>query len=741
MKSILKNVIFLACTLLALGHGVSAQTISGTVNERVNGRSIPLPGVNIYWLGTTQGTTTDSVGRYAIAPAPPADRLVFSFVGYLSDTITVGTRTTLDVTLRGGATLGEVTVSGASTVIDRLSPIQTEILTTRTLAKAACCNLSETFETNASVNVTFSDAVTGSKQIQMLGLSGNYIQLTAENVPGIRGLASTFGLNYIPGTWISSIDVGKGVGSVTTGYEAMTGAINVELQKPDARERVYVNGYANSFGRVEANLNLSRPLNKRWSVGLLSHASTFQNELDQNGDRFMDLPKYNQYNGILRAKYSGERFMAQFGVKALTEDRLGGQLSSVPGQRYSFTNDTRRLEFFSKTARLYPDQPYKGLGLIVNAVDHEQSSMFGLIPYDGRQRTLYGNLIYQTILGNTNHTVKTGLSYLYDEYRERYRGSPFNRTESVPGVFGEYTYTYPERFSLVLGNRLDFHNLFGTQWTPRVHFKYHIHGRLTARASAGRGFRVPNALAENYGLLVSSRAVQFLNPVQPEISWNYGTSLTYEFPLLGQPATLVFDYYRTTFQNQLVVDLEHPTHVYFYNLRGQSFSNSFQAELNAQPVKRLEMKLAYRFFDVRQAMGVPTGERVVLPRMMVSRDRVLFNIGYALPYDKWKADFTLQWNGPRRIPVLTAPSLLEFNYRNMPTEQAPAFANLNAQVSRAFRTFEIYLGGENLSNFRQQDPITNPGNPFGPRFDAAARNWGPITGRMIYAGFRYKVKR
>ncbi|WP_128544171.1 TonB-dependent receptor [Larkinella soli] len=714
-----------------------APAVHGLVTERVNGKTNPLTGVNVYWAGTGLSAVTDSSGHYAIQRPDTLNRLVFRFVGFRADTLTVTDQTRLDVTLTSDNTLQEVTVQGASTQIDRMSPIQTELLTTRTLAKAACCNLSESFETNASVNVSYSDAVTGAKQIQMLGLSGNYVQTNIENIPTIRGLASTFGLNYVPGTWISSIDIGKGVGSVVNGYEGMTGAINVELQKPDARERVYANAYVNSFGRVEGNLNLSKPLSEAWSVGFLGHASTLQTRIDQNGDNFLDLPLYTQYNGILRAKYSRERFMTQFGVKALYEDRTGGQ-NVLPNGRpgYRFGAETRRMEWFSKTARLYPEKPYKGLGFILNAVVHDQKSYFGFIPYDGRQKSLYGNLIYQSIIGTTNHSFKAGASYLLDDYREWYRDTLMTRTESVPGIFGEYTYKYLEKLTLVAGGRLDFHNRFGTQFTPRFHAKYDLTDNLTLRASAGRGFRVPNALAENYGYLVSSRSIVWNQKLRPEISWNYGGSLTNEFQLFGRKATFTADFYRTDFRAQLFVDLEHPGEIHFHNLYGKSFANSLQLELNYEPVKRLEVKLAYRLFDVRQSMTVPSEDTLLLPKMMISRDRVLFNIGYALPYDKWKFDLTVQWNGRKRIPYLRAGDA----YASVPLDYAPGFYNINAQVSRAFRTWEVYLGGENLGNFRQANPIVSASDPFGKDFDAAARVWGPITGRMIYLGFRYKIK-
>ena len=724
----------------------AVSIVRGSVGETVNGKRVPLIGATVLWAGTSMGTVTDSVGRFKIPIQPIVSQLVVSYVGYQSDTLVItDPAAEAAVTLwadspTAGRTLQEVTVSGSPGQIDRLNPIQTEFISQRTLAKAACCNLSESFETNASVSVSYADAVTGARQIQFLGLGGQYVQTNVENIPTVRGLATAFGLNYIPGTWITSIDVGKGAGSVVNGYESMSGQMNIELQKPDSPDRLFLNGYVNSFGRVEGNVNWSKPMGKKWSVGVLGHASTLRTEIDQNHDGFRDLPLYTQLNAINRYKYSTDRFMAQFGVKVLYDDRDGGQLSSFGQSRYKFGNTTKRLEFFSKTAKLYPDQPYKGLGLILNALNHEQMALFGFRPYAGRQRTVYANLIYQSIIGNTNHAYKAGISYLLDDYQEQLGALQTSRTESVPGVFAEYTYTYPEKLTVVLGGRFDYHNLFGPQWTPRAHLKYTLSPNLSLRASAGRGFRVPNYLGENFGLFVSSRAIINEAQLRPELSWNYGGSLTNDFTLLGKRASLVLDYHRTDFQNQLFVDIEHPREIHFHNLYGKSFANSFQAELNYQPVRRMDIKVAYRLFDVRQSMSVPSGDTLLLPRMMISRDRLLLNVGYALPYDKWKFDATLQWNGPRRIPYLRTDAGTD--YATVPREFSPGYYNLNAQVSRAFRSgFELYVGGENLTGFRQANPIVVANDPFGVDFDAGSRVWGPITGRMVYMGFRFKPAR
>jgi len=734
-------------TLFLISTPLWAQRVGGFVYEqaKTNNKLKPLTGANVYWAGTTQATSTDTIGKFLIPRVVQSNILVISYVGFQNDTIRISSESELLIVLKSDQTLKEVTVTAGASSIDRLSPHQTEIITSRALAKAACCNLSESFETNASVSVSYSDAVTGAKQIQMLGLNGTYIQTNVENIPSIRGLSTTFGLNFVPGSWIQSIDVGKGAGSVVNGYESMTGQINVELQKPDSREKLYFNTYVNNFGRTELNLNLARQINKKWSTGLLTHGSALRTRIDNNKDGFLDMPLYSQANVINRWKYQSDKMMAQFGVKALYEDRTGGQTSFRPGMKgtakaYGFGANINRYEVFSKIARLFPDKPYKGLGLIMSASVYDSKSYFGFADYDAKQKTLYGNLIYQSIIGNTNHAYKTGLSYLLDDYNEAYKDIIRIRKESVPGAFFEYTYNHLDKFLVVAGGRVDIHNLYGTQWTPRLHLKYNLSSQTTLRASAGRGFRVANPLAEYYGNLVSWRTVSFLEKIRPEISWNYGASLTREWNLGNMKGNVIVDFYQTRFENQLIADLENPQYIRFYNLKGEAYANSFQAEVNATPLKRFELKLAYRLFDVKQTLTDELNQNQLLPRMMVSRDRVLFNAGYALPYDKWKFDATVQWNGKRRLPYMGPLSdhtehgvITVFESTN-----APAFFNVNAQVTRTFPKWDIYLGSENLNNYRQRNPIMGAADPFGKNFDAGMV-WGPVVGRMIYAGMRFKI--
>ncbi|QHT65841.1 TonB-dependent receptor [Rhodocytophaga rosea] len=764
----MKN-ICIACTALFFAlfiYSASAQTIQGIVLDGTSTHtSVPLPGANVYWAGTTQGTITDLQGKFSLEKPVGHSSLVISFVGFQSDTVEVNTQLNLQIRLQAVATLNEVEVKSGSTFISRTESAKIETITTKELLKAACCNLSESFETNASVDVSYSDAVTGAKQVQMLGLDGTYVQINSENIPSIRGLSTTYGLSYVPGTWISSIDVGKGAGSVVNGYESIAGQINVELQKPESSEQLYLNTYLNDMGRAEINLNLAHKLNKKWSTGLLMHTSRMGDEIaskmDRNNDGFLDLPMSTQYNVVNRWKYNGTRFQSQFGVKALYDSRKGGQMNyynpkhtemdsvfipndsghiehGVDSGRYEMRKklyygtgtETKRFEAFAKTALLFPNTPYKGLGLIVSASSHDQNSFFGNNTYGGRQQTFYSNLIYQSIINNTNHQIKLGASYLLDNYNEQYRDSTFSRTESVPGVFGEYTYTIPEKFSAVVGLRSDFHNMYGTILTPRLHLKYDLTPNTAFRASAGKGFRVANPIAENTSVLISSRQLVVKGNLLPEKAWNYGVNLTHEFSLLGKNGLVGLDLYRTDFVNQIITDMDtDPNQIAFYNLEGKSFANSAQVELQYQPLKALDVKMAYKYYDVKNTIN---GE--LMRRQFVSRDRFFFNVGYATKFEKWKFDFTSQWYGSKRIPdTSTNPEAFQRE------SKSPAYWLFNAQVTKAFKKWDLYVGGENLGNFRQANPIVAADQPFGPNFDASLI-WGPVYGRMIYAGMRFKIK-
>jgi outer membrane receptor for ferrienterochelin and colicins len=715
----------------------AAQTIKGSVMDAGNRQA--LPGASLHWLGTSQGTATDANGLFEIAwPGKQPAALVVTYTGYTADTIPFKEQAELHIRLKPSVTLGavEVTETREATSFSTIDPINRQSLSVKELQKAACCNLSESFEANATVDVTYSDALTGTKQIKMLGLDGAYTQTMLESQPGIRGLSTNYGLAHIPGTWVQSIDITKGVGSVVNGYESISGQINIELLKPEKNDRFHVNLYAGDFGRYEANVHGGHRFNKKWSTLLLTHASTVSSKNDFNGDGFMDVARGYQLGATNRWKYENPgKLMAGFGITANTDNRTGGQMTyrnrseNDAMQVYGLSVNTRHLEASGKAAIGFAGRPYKSLGLSVNARTYGHDAFYGLKTYSGNEQSVYANLLYQTIIGTSDHKIKTGASYMMDRYDERYKDSAFRRTESVPGVFAEYNYEVLHKFSLLLGVRADYHNMFGVMVNPRAHIRLNLAPASVLRISGGRGMRVANVFIENPAMMASSRQVIIEEQLNPEVAWNYGVSLTHKFRISNRPATLVTDFYRTDFENQVVADLDqNPQEIRLYNLRGVSYSNSFQAELNYEPLKRFETRLAYKFQDVRT-----TYHGTLLEKPLIARHRILLNLAYATRFDKWKFDFTTKWFGRNRIPnTQQNPDGMRFTPYSVP------YVTLNSQVTRAFKRFDIYIGAENILDYVQSAQIIDGGNPFGPYFDASLI-WGPIMGRVLYAGFRLSI--
>jgi len=730
--------------LLLLPDRVVAQThLQGFVLEEDDkGRLKPLQAANVYWLGSTSGTTSDMKGFFSLPLLTGSTKLVISYIGYKNDTIIISRQKEVKVILKNARNLSVVEISGdrASTFISSINPIKTQVMTEQELFKAACCNLSESFETNPAVDVSYTDAVTGVKQIQMLGLSGSYIQLQRENMPDVRGLSGYYGLNFTPGSWIESIQLTKGVGSIVNGYESISGQLNVELKKPDTGDYVFANGYLNQMGRSEANWYSRHRLNSKWSTAFLLHGNLTTMKNDVNKDGFLDIPTGSQWNIINRWKYdNGQGIIGQFNVQALKDDRVGGQTAFDPaGERNSTTayGTGMQLERYSadgKLGYLFPMARYRSIGLQLKLVDQRSSGYFGLNNYAGRQQTIYANLIYQDILGTTDWKYRTGLSWMYDDYDEIYKSVNYQREEQVPGAFYELSYMR-SRWSVVSGLRYDLHNLYGGFFTPRIHAKYDITENTAVRASAGRGYRVANVFMENLGGLVSSRliSIQSVNNVgyglSPEIAWNYGLNFTHAFRFARRDGQLSLDYYHTRFENQVVADYDFsPQQLLLYNLNGRSFSNSFQAELNYQPMRRMDLRLAYRLLDVRTDYA--TG---FLSKPLIAPHRLFANVGYKTRSD-WSFDYTVQWFTTKRLPT-TASNPEAFRF----PDQSPAFVLMNAQISKKLGSWDVYLGLENVGDFRQQQLVNASTDPYSPYFDASLV-WGPAIERMIYLGFRWRI--
>ena len=726
----------------------TANMVMGVVMETdVKGNFTPLKGASVTWLHNKVGVQTDSNGVFKLPYDSLGQKIVISYAGYKTDTLQTDGAGEIKVILASGQKLKEVRVTARqrSSYYSMLNPIRTQVMTEKELFKAACCNLSESFETNPSVDVSYNDAVTGSRQIQLLGLSGNYTQLTVENLPGPRGIATPLGLNSIAGPWVESIQLTKGTGSVANGFESIAGQINVELKKPENSEKLYLNGYVNNIGKTDLNLNLSHRLGKKWSVGLLLHDDFNNNEkLDFNKDGFRDLPTGNLFSAVNRWKYDGGNgLMFQFGAKMLNDKRVGGEVDYREAEdkltinNYGLGIKTERYEEWAKIGYVFPEKKYQSIGLQLSAFQHSHHSYFGLSEYNANQHNFYSNLIYQSIIGNTAHKFRTGFSFLYDNYDEQYNIRSYKRKEIVPGAFFEYTYSFKERFNAVAGVRVDHNNLFGTLVTPRLHLHYEPLKGTTIRLSAGKGQRTANIFAENLSFLASSRQLQILSDPQvkgygfyPEVAWNEGVSIDQRFKFLARNGLLSFDFFRTDFTKQVVIDADYSARsILFYQLDGKSFSNSLQLQVEHELLPKFDVRLAYRMFDVKT-----TYSGTLMERPLVAKHRAFANLAYE--FKGWKFDYTVTYNGEKRIPG-TEDNPPAYRLAN----RSQSYWLMNAQVSKNFGKkfpLDVYLGGENLTNFYQKNAVLAASEPFSPYFDASII-WGPVSGRMFYAGFRYKI--
>ena len=627
------------------------------------------------------------------------------------------------------------------------------VVSSKELLKAACCNLAESFETNPSIDVNFSDAITGTKQIKMLGLTSPYILISEENIPIIRGASQVYGLSFTPGTWVESIQITKGAGSVINGYESISGQINTELIKPKDDIPFFLNAYAGSDSRFEINTHFNKKINPNWATSLFVHGNTRVQKNDMNNDGFMDNPLAKQLNMSNRWQYTNAEtgWVSFINFKFMKDEKQTGELRYDAKKDRNTTNawgseiNTDRIDFSSKIGYVFKDMPFQSIGFQNAYSNHNQQSYFGFNQYDIRQESFYGNLIFNSIINNTLNKFSTGLNFTYDNYTEFVNFSDVSRKDNSAGAFFEYTYDNTDDFTIVLGGRVDFHNRLGTFFTPRLHARYNLWKDGVIKFSAGRGKRLANIFAENQNYFASSRSFILLGNLgnnsifgrsgAQEIAWNYGLSLTQKFQLFAKNANVTVDFYRTDFQKQAVIDLmQSPQQVVIFDLTGQSFANSLQVDFNIELKKHFDLRTAYKYFDVQT--DFTTGR---FQRPLQAKHRIFANLEYATHIvDKgrqWKFDATYNWLGKQQLPN-TASNPIEDQLGNF----APSFSTVNAQVTRTFSSvFEMYAGGENLTNYQQERAILGSSNPFGPNFDASI-SYAPIFGQMYYLGLRYKIK-
>jgi outer membrane receptor for ferrienterochelin and colicin len=736
--------------VLSLLPTFSQDKVEGMVMEaNTENKHIGLSGANVYWLNSQIGTITNEEGLFSIPYTKEHDKLIISYVGFATDTLTIKEPKMVHHSLKPSNELDEVVVSKEREAVQKAYFSAANVVTVNSaeLLKAACCNLSESFETNPAIDVNFSDALTGTKQIQMLGLTSPYLLITQENIPMVRGASQAYGLTFTPGTWVESIQITKGAGSVVNGYESISGQINTELVKPLTDKALFVNGYVNRNGRLELNTHVNHKLNDKWTTGLYIHGNKRSQKEDRNGDGFLDAPLADQINVMNRWQFQNPEtgWVSFMNLRFLSDEKQVGQVDFNPDND-KFTNnfwgseiDTKRFDSSLKLGYVFPELPFQSFGFQASYSVHKQDSYFGFNQYEIDHESVYSNMIFNSIIGDTRSKFKTGLTFAFDGYDELVNTQGFARDDISAGAFFEYSYENLEKLSLTAGLRVDTHNRLGNFVTPRLHLRYTPWEKASLRGSFGRGRRAANIFAENQQFFASSRQLQLLDTegsvygLDPEDAWNYGFSFLQGFTFLNRPGNITLDYYKTDFKNQVVVDWENPRAVFFYNLDGKSVANSFQVELNHEILSNLELRMAYKYYDVNT--DYRSGN---LQKPLQAQHRFFANVGYATNSkengSQWKFDYTLHTLGKQRLPNTDA-NPPEFRLGDF----SKSYSLMNAQVTKVFtEKFEVYVGGENLTNFKQNNPVLSAENPFGANFDTSIV-YAPIMGRMFYAGFRYKL--
>ena len=728
----------------------SQEKLTGMIMDKNNPKdNLGVFGANVYWLNTSIGATTDEKGWFQIPYQKNYRKLVVSYVGYKTDTLVITDLEPIHHFITLENELEEVTLKSKKKATQR-SFIQTKNVFTvnsAELLKAACCNLAESFETNPSIDVNFSDALTGTRQIQMLGLKSPYLLITQENIPSIRGAGQVFGLTFTPGTWVESIQITKGAGSVINGYESISGQINAELVKPLTDNRIFLNAYGSLGGRYELNSHLNHKISDKWQTGIYIHGNYRNKKFDRNKDGFLDNPLISQVNVMNRWQYlDAEKGWVSFiNVRFMDDSKQTGQNNFDPlvdkgrSEVWGGEIDTKRFDSSLKLGYVFPQLPFQSFGFQFSYSNHDQDSYFGLKTYDINHQSVYSNLLFNSIIGDTRSKFTTGLNFTYDIYDEFVNSINFSRKEKSFGGFFEYAYDNSDNFSFTSGVRIDTHNLLGTYITPRLHIRYVPWEKGVLRASIGQGRKSANVFAENQQLFASTRQIDIQSSggkiygLDPEVAWNYGLSYLQGFNLFNRKGDITFDYYRTHFQNQVVVDWENPQRISFYNLDGESYANSFQTEVNYYVDDFTSLRLAYKFYDIETDYF--SGK---LSKPLTPNHRLFANISYETKkiddIKQWKFDLTYNFIGEQRLPD-TSTNPVEYQLG----EYSNSYSLLNTQITKVFtEKFEMYFGVENLTDLKQKNPILASDDPFGDSFDSTII-YAPIFGRMLYSGLRFKI--
>ena len=781
----MKKIFFLSILFLA-ALPAAGQTLRGSVfYKNPNGKTEPLPFAQVYHMERQKLIETDANGQFTLKLDARAT-LIATYVGYTRDTVVVEPGMAEAVFyLSGENDLDESKVTAQQSTLPKLKSVKTEVITSAGLCKMACCALAESFENSASVTVGYSDAVTGARQIKLLGLSGTYTQMLDENRPVMRGIASPFGLSFVPGQWLESIQIAKGPSSVINGLEAITGQINMEHRKPTDETPLFVQLYGSSDQMYEANVASAIQFNEKWSMINMAHVGGTASKMDHNQDGFRDEPEDMQLNFTSRwLYYAPSGMQIRFGGRFIHDDRLGGQMDATKDNVFNLQNKiwgsriiNRGADGYFKIGVPLNEENSANIALVADFNHHEFNAFFGQRNFDAAQNSAFANLIYQNEI-NDVHKIELGATWQFDDlaqdygydYENLYAGayswflpinSPwydFSRRENAISGFGEYTLTLDDKFTFVGGINLQYNSLHGWLYAPRANVRWSPADWVTLRALGGRGYRTANIFTDNLGIFSTGKVFALTGDRLPhydvvpmagdldllEDARTWGGNITFYLPFGAEDTDtyLSFDYFRNDFNKQVIVDTEiDPTIVWFYNLDGKSFTNTYQVDFSVNPVERFNITATFRYTDAK----VTLHDQGLVERPMTSRYKGVLNMQYATAMSKWTFDFTAQLNGPMRLPKYAA--------QEWGMQASPVYPMFYAQITRKFRGIDVYAGVENIGGYRQHDAIINADSPFefytrwaenrwanieSTMFDAS-NVWGPLMGRKFYIGLRYTL--
>ena len=442
------------------------------------------------------------------------------------------------------------------------------------------------------------------------------------------------------------------------------------------------------------------------------------------------MPRRQQFHLSNRWKLVTDHYIMHAGLSLLKEKREGGQtthshntfvatLSPQTSQSphlYTISTEADRFEAYMKHAFILNPERQENIALMANGSLHLQDAQYGHQLYDNNEKTINAQLMYETSLGNI-HQLSLGTSISHYHSHQHLGTTSLKEDETTGGAYAQYTLTL-DKVTLMAGLRADHSSLYHWFLTPRLHFKYSPNDLVNIRLSAGKGYRTPHFYAENHYLMASSRPINLLSIPKQEKAWNYGFNTAWNIPLADKMLKLNAEYYFTDFESQLVVDY-HNNAIDVYNT-DKGYSHTFQIDANYPLLQGLTATAAWRWNDVKSRYH---GQ--LMQRPLTSRYKALFSLSYAPGLGLWHFDTTLQLCGGGRI---------------VDDEQFHSYEQLQAQVTRDFPRFSVYVGGENLTNRRQHDPIRGYDDPWGKAFDATLV-WGPVHGPIVYAGIRMNIER